>query len=1115
LARRGDEAVGCPSRPQPIAKTDPARLPLRPNHGHRAKGRAMHHRTPTSTDSPHVATTRPRRRLLRALAALVVAGAFGATLAHDAGATTPPRYPEPIDPPPVVPPPFNTPSNGFTWRVDGRFGDKIADPDDAQVPPLVNFHYCAPERPRVNCGGDVNTNKYKYLDSYVRPTQLRSVLDGCPTIDERDAEGDTQYAYTWRVTDASGTSTFGPFRTCAFQHDFPITQNTGKGDPTTSVQLTITNPGSSTAVLGSPFVQPVVVRDLLIVSIGDSYGSGEGNPDVPQKFATGPFDIPLPIVAREAKWEDKRCHRSATAGAAQAAMRLEMTDPHTSVTFLSFACSGANVERNALDNVNPLDPYNTAHTDNKGGGILTRYTGTVLPVAGNYADKLDDQITQVEHAVQHRTVDAMVMSGGGNDMGFVPVATVCTLVPDCATAEVTGPDGTSKVSLDSRLHSDLSDLHGFYGDLANRLDTDHAAGNLDVSRFYVTEYPDSTHGDDKNFCSAILDDVLPMSTVIGAMVIAPILSIAFPPLAFFDPAALLAMVATHAMPPYGMRGDEVSWAGNAVLPPGGASADHGLDHELGQAVSDHADAAVPWSLIGGITADFQGTGALSRNAGHGYCATNSWIRNAADATVLQGFYVPVLGTAFNGANTGMLHPNAAGHADYAAHIFDTLKPLIGITGAGPQQPTFANADTNSTGNTASNLQGTTTVDSVKGDNDWLKGCTPNGGLCPGHAVAQIVAAVNSSTTLKGASLSINGQPVDCDADTGLPAGVGCDVQLFAGDQLMKWSLQFANDGIYALSATVTGQDGSVGTTSHDVKVDLHDPALPDGDLSDGAPWDGWHKAPLTVTFDVTGTNGLQGVGVRGVNYWLDGQGPTLVKAASQVPAGTSPTQAQVQISAEGAHTLAFQTVDIGGRTSQTVTKQFRIDATAPTITVTRPTSTSYLLHDNVVASYGCTDGGSGVASCSGPVASGQAVDTSTNGTKTFTVQSADAVGNASSASVSYKVGYAVCALYDQTKAHKAGSVVPVKLQLCDAAGANQSSASIAVNAVGLTKVDNSASSDVDSASASSADTNFRWDASLGGYIYNLKTTGLTTGTWALSFTTAGDGLTHSVRFDIR
>jgi hypothetical protein len=100
-------------------------------------------------------------------------------------------------------------------------------------------------------------------------------------------------------------------------------------------------------------------------------------------------------------------------------------------------------------------------------------------------------------------------------------------------------------------------------------------------------------------------------------------------------------------------------------------------------------------------------------------------------------------------------------------------------------------------------------------------------------------------------------------------------------------------------------------------------------------------------------------------------------------------------------------------------------------------------------------------------------------------------------------------------AHKAGSVIPVKLQLWDAGGVNLSSAGVTVNSIGLVKLDNSASSTVDNASAATADTNFRYDASLGGYIFNLKTTGLTTGTWALRFTTSGDGVVHTVQFDIR
>jgi hypothetical protein len=59
----------------------------------------------------------------------------------------------------------------------------------------------------------------------------------------------------------------------------------------------------------------------------------------------------------------------------------------------------------------------------------------------------------------------------------------------------------------------------------------------------------------------------------------------------------------------------------------------------------------------------------------------------------------------------------------------------------------------------------------------------------------------------------------------------------------------------------------------------------------------------------------------------------------------------------------------------------------------------------VNASYSCTDelGGSGVASCNGPVASGAPIDTATAGTHTFTVNAADVEGNPASDSATYTV----------------------------------------------------------------------------------------------------------------
>ena len=47
------------------------------------------------------------------------------------------------------------------------------------------------------------------------------------------------------------------------------------------------------------------------------------------------------------------------------------------------------------------------------------------------------------------------------------------------------------------------------------------------------------------------------------------------------------------------------------------------------------------------------------------------------------------------------------------------------------------------------------------------------------------------------------------------------------------------------------------------------------------------------------------------------------------------------------------------------------------------------------------------------------------------------------------------------------------------------------------------------------DANFRYDGGLGGYIFNLKTTGLTTGTYALEFSVTGDPVKHRVQFKVR
>jgi hypothetical protein len=58
--------------------------------------------------------------------------------------------------------------------------------------------------------------------------------------------------------------------------------------------------------------QTIQVKDYFIVSIGDSYGSDQGNPDIEQEVFPGPFGFGW-VLQSEALWQDERCHRSANA----------------------------------------------------------------------------------------------------------------------------------------------------------------------------------------------------------------------------------------------------------------------------------------------------------------------------------------------------------------------------------------------------------------------------------------------------------------------------------------------------------------------------------------------------------------------------------------------------------------------------------------------------------------------------------------------------------------------------------------------------------------------------------------------------------------------------------
>jgi hypothetical protein len=103
----------------------------------------------------------------------------------------------------------------------------------------------------------------------------------------------------------------------------------------------------------STFTTPIHVEHLVVVGLGDSYASGEGNPDIPSQWKARQAPVDTfewlqqegkdSLLESEAKWLDPDCHRSFFSYQTFTALRLAAENPHRLVTFLHYACSGAEV----------------------------------------------------------------------------------------------------------------------------------------------------------------------------------------------------------------------------------------------------------------------------------------------------------------------------------------------------------------------------------------------------------------------------------------------------------------------------------------------------------------------------------------------------------------------------------------------------------------------------------------------------------------------------------------------------------------------------------------------------------------------------------------------------
>jgi hypothetical protein len=162
------------------------------------------------------------------------------------------------------------------------------------------------------------------------------------------------------------------------------------GDATQASKLCIaTKPNATDCIAGIASVE-VKIRDYLIVGMGDSFGAGVGNPDIPARmqphgendlyyyrihgvlsssshnFSGAPSELRRYLPARlglngdsggdgQAQWLDIRCFRSQYGPQFRAALHLAAALKHNSVTYVDLACNGATVLQGLLA-PKPLDP---------------------------------------------------------------------------------------------------------------------------------------------------------------------------------------------------------------------------------------------------------------------------------------------------------------------------------------------------------------------------------------------------------------------------------------------------------------------------------------------------------------------------------------------------------------------------------------------------------------------------------------------------------------------------------------------------------------------------------------------------------------------------------------
>lgn len=282
----------------------------------------------------------------------------------------------------------------------------------------------------------------------------------------------------------------------------------------------------SVSIGGAPAISlNAKVRDLLIVGLGDSFASGEGNPDVPVEFSAERRSRNLnPARANagdseSAQWQDRLCHRSLYSHQLRAALQIGIENPHVSVTYLGYSCSGASIANGILGAQEYVEREAQKVSSGAEGAVPSPYVQgdskdaqlrrLLGDLCRNQIDR-EDGIWFCPDRAFRRHVDYLLLSAGGNDVGFANVVAWVTLRPSTSATLAKFFGATVPAKQFAKNIRDI--LPDAYADLGKALEksvplySNPNEAVFDASRVVLTAYPDVLADENGNVCAAGADE---------------------------------------------------------------------------------------------------------------------------------------------------------------------------------------------------------------------------------------------------------------------------------------------------------------------------------------------------------------------------------------------------------------------------------------------------------------------------------------------------------------------------------------------------------------------------------------------------------------------------------